>query len=403
MINLSRMGNRWAGSKGERTAGEYIHDAFVKIGLQDVHYEEFPYLHYEPLQAELELLSPIKLSIRCEPLQYTANSSVEGELVYVGDSTEGRLKELEKVGVSIRGKIAVVRNYFPYMTTPLLEKRGVIGMIYIGDSPEDLIRHIPAKLYPHPIKPPFDKHIAKFPGVIVRLADGERILSLLSSGKVKTHLSQRGEYRKDVAKNVVGTLYGTSLQDETIMTGAHYDTQRVGGAWDDGTGVAGLIELARILKTSKPRRSIVFAGFSCEEVGLWGSAAYVDAHKKELEKCCRCMVNIDAPSCSLTTVNCLQAWPRSFHEFCLDVCHEVGWRVGDTLDLSTMPAWDATPFIDAGIPAVSPWESLPVYPYYHTEKDSVEYIDPFKLARTLGVHGMITAKVANLEKVGWTP
>src|SRR5437764_11221674 len=94
--------------------------------------------------------------------------------------------------------------------------------------------------------------------------------------------------------NVVGILPGSDakLKNETIVIGAHYDHLGRGGegslapregeihhgADDNASGVAGLIELARMLSTQnpKPRRTIVFLAFSGEEEGLIGSDYYVN-------------------------------------------------------------------------------------------------------------------------------
>lgn len=94
--------------------------------------------------------------------------------------------------------------------------------------------------------------------------------------------------------NIIGILPGSDpkLKDEAIVIGAHYDHLGRGGegslapregeihhgADDNASGVAGLLELARILSTQnpKPRRTIVFIAFSGEEEGLIGSNYYVN-------------------------------------------------------------------------------------------------------------------------------
>ena len=94
-------------------------------------------------------------------------------------------------------------------------------------------------------------------------------------------------------KNVVGYLEGSGpLKDETVVLGAHYDhlgrgetgTKELGstaihyGADDNASGTTALIELARRFGAQPNRegRRIVFAAFSAEERGLFGSLAYVD-------------------------------------------------------------------------------------------------------------------------------
>jgi len=88
--------------------------------------------------------------------------------------------------------------------------------------------------------------------------------------------------------NVLARLPGASHPDETVMFGAHWDAYGIGpadaqgnrirrGAADDGTGVAGLLEIARaFLAGPRPARSLVFAFWTGEERGLLGSAYYAD-------------------------------------------------------------------------------------------------------------------------------
>jgi peptidase M28-like protein/PDZ domain-containing protein len=100
--------------------------------------------------------------------------------------------------------------------------------------------------------------------------------------------------RESPSFNVVGILPGSdpSLKNEAIVIGAHYDHLGRGGegslaaregqihhgADDNASGVAGLIELARMLSSQrpKPRRTVVFIAFSGEEEGLIGSSYYVN-------------------------------------------------------------------------------------------------------------------------------
>ncbi|HEX5966118.1 MAG TPA: M20/M25/M40 family metallo-hydrolase, partial [Pyrinomonadaceae bacterium] len=101
--------------------------------------------------------------------------------------------------------------------------------------------------------------------------------------------------RKEVpAYNVIGVLEGSDpvAKKETIIIGAHYDhlgrggsgslAQRSGeihhGADDNASGTAGMLELARLFVSQRPRpkRTIVFVGFGGEEEGLLGSNYYVN-------------------------------------------------------------------------------------------------------------------------------
>ncbi len=101
------------------------------------------------------------------------------------------------------------------------------------------------------------------------------------------------------APNVLAHIPGTDLADEIVVVGAHFDhigTSTEGyfcsartlddgtndeicnGADDNGSGTVGVLEIARALAESgvAPRRTIVFAHFSGEELGLFGSKALAD-------------------------------------------------------------------------------------------------------------------------------
>ncbi|URW74488.1 M20/M25/M40 family metallo-hydrolase [Sphingomonas donggukensis] len=88
------------------------------------------------------------------------------------------------------------------------------------------------------------------------------------------------------SSNVLGRIPGAKRPDEVVMFGAHWDAYGKGkpdaqgrtirpGANDDALGVAGLLEIARVMQAGKrPDRSAVFAFWSAEERGLIGSESY---------------------------------------------------------------------------------------------------------------------------------
>jgi Zn-dependent M28 family amino/carboxypeptidase len=89
-----------------------------------------------------------------------------------------------------------------------------------------------------------------------------------------------------VSRNVLAKLPGGDLSKETVIYSAHWDhfgrTPRPGaadptyyGAPDDGTGLASLLELARVYVHAPPtRRTVVFAAFTAEERGQLGAEYY---------------------------------------------------------------------------------------------------------------------------------
>jgi leucyl aminopeptidase len=86
-------------------------------------------------------------------------------------------------------------------------------------------------------------------------------------------------------QNIVAVLQGTVPGAGFIVLGAHYDsinttfTDATGfapGANDNGSGVAALIEIARVMSQRQYRSSIIFVAFSAEEVNRQGSRAFVN-------------------------------------------------------------------------------------------------------------------------------
>ena len=114
--------------------------------------------------------------------------------------------------------------------------------------------------------------------------------------RTRASLARRQRARTQPVPNVLATIPGTDLAHEIVMLGAHYDhigTEETGvfcrdatgkndpgdricnGADDNASGTAMVLAVARAFATAghRPRRSIVFAHFAGEELGLHGSRA----------------------------------------------------------------------------------------------------------------------------------
>jgi hypothetical protein len=79
-------------------------------------------------------------------------------------------------------------------------------------------------------------------------------------------------YQGETFPNVIGSLAGTVCPDTSFIVGAHYDTVGASpGADDNASGVAGVLETARVLSSESFPATIEFVAFSFEEDGLIGS------------------------------------------------------------------------------------------------------------------------------------
>ncbi len=99
-----------------------------------------------------------------------------------------------------------------------------------------------------------------------------------------------------VTRNVIGRLAGATRPDETVIYSAHWDAFGVGepdaagdgirhGAIDNATGVAAVIELARVFAAGpRPARTLLFMALTAEEKGLQGATYYAANPLASLEK-----------------------------------------------------------------------------------------------------------------------
>ena len=94
----------------------------------------------------------------------------------------------------------------------------------------------------------------------------------------------------EAAPNVIGIQRGTLYPETYVVCGSHFDSfswEAYGGggscpgADDNATGVASVLESARILTQYEFEYSIVYCAYGCEEMGLYGSEAYASRCQQE--------------------------------------------------------------------------------------------------------------------------
>lgn len=86
------------------------------------------------------------------------------------------------------------------------------------------------------------------------------------------------QYNSTTYYNVVAVKLGSTTPDQQYIIGAHYDSVGNPGADDDGSGTAGIMEIARVLSQYDFNSTIIFIAFDREEQGLIGSNAYATEH-----------------------------------------------------------------------------------------------------------------------------
>ena len=104
----------------------------------------------------------------------------------------------------------------------------------------------------------------------------DSIISLFNNYGLDTTV-QSYKFSNYNLKNIVGNHFGAKEINHVYINDAHYDSVSNGpGADDNGTGVTGVMEIARIISAYHFEKTLRFIGFDLEEEGLIGSNAYVN-------------------------------------------------------------------------------------------------------------------------------
>jgi len=302
------LAGRQAGSSGAEAAAAYIADRFADYGLRPVgedggFFQTFP-LTYTTLLAAPRLEIVGQDGQDTEPLVYrqdyllasgglSGQGSAAGELVWVLDE--------EYRDMDLDGKV-VLR--LPSETMDIETRRaiehGASGLILVG--PKETEKEVWAKT-PLSLEAPaidaipvlqltkggYERLLEAIGQTHEALLDSPPALPLGVEVRVEIPLSPPESVQ---TANVLGLLPGSDpdLAQEVIVLGAHYDhvgddppgEQGEGlhyaGANDDASGIAVLLEIARLWheRGYQPGRSVLFVAWGAQEPGELGSRYYVD-------------------------------------------------------------------------------------------------------------------------------
>ena len=180
--------------------------------------------------------------------------------------------------------------------------------------------------------------------------------------------------------NVVALPDLDPTKDRYLLVGAHYDTV-VGspGANDNASGVAVLLEVARVLADKPARLPVVFVGFGAEEgrpgplhQSLGGSRHYAQGLSPEAARNLAAMINLDmiGRGDALLSTQRLNM-KRGVHKRMLGLAGRLGVPAREHL---TPQVSDSVPFASRGIETGWLWTG--VEPAYHSPLDTPENITP---------------------------
>jgi hypothetical protein len=200
--------------------------------------------------------------------------------------------------------------------------------------------------------------------------------------------------------NVVATQRGTVHPGSCYVIGAHYDSAFNPGADDDASGVAGFMEVARVLSQYPTEYTIKYVAFDLEEYGLLGSSVYVDTHYYDD---IRGMISMDMiaydPATNRAAIDGISSYSPIALAFQDATISYGGLQV--TM-LSDQLGSDHLPFGDAGYQACCLIESrFEDNPCYHRACDSVDTIDYINYAYATNMARSIAGFLADNAVVEW--
>lgn len=316
-----KIGARPTGSPAYLRAEKWAEAKFKSFGIKDVRLEkwgEVPVGFERGPDNSASLISPFKA-----PIEFTTNcwmpgtnGPVRGEVVlapktlaaFDAEKLKGKWVLMD-TPTNMRGAMS---NAEDVKLREQISAAGILGRVY-GSKDEYLTTHGSWR----------DKTFEKRPTEIeikVRKSDWDRMQYNAHLGNkpvAEFNLDHRWIKGPIDVHNVIAEIRGTEKPDEVIVVGGHidsWDSPGSQGACDNGTGTSATLEAARLLMKSglKPKRTIRFMLFGGEEQGLLGSAGWVKAHEKELDKVSVCIVD-DGGTNYESGVNGYEAW-RPFFE-----------------------------------------------------------------------------------------
>ncbi len=209
------------------------------------------------------------------------------------------------------------------------------------------------------------------------------------------------------AMNVLAVKPGATRPSEYVILGGHYDSVTnanfvdpdapAPGAEDNATGAAAVLEAARVLKDVELDRSVIFACWSAEEVGLWGSREFVAGAVAEgldvvlyLNVDCIGVPTAEPP---FATVYC-DSQALAVGAFIADVART---HTGHPFDTTVQPlgSSDQNSFWEAGYNVLDT-DPNGHNPLIHTPNDVIDHVDPDILWSIAATNLVATAAVAGI-------
>jgi len=418
-IALTDLGPRLAGTEAELKGAEYISSQMSAAGLTDVHIEFFKVPCFEVNNADVSLVTYSPLGLRpvlresIRTYEYNIDFAVQGnsgsyswsnfnddlEITSVGN---GSIDE-QWSGANGRAAVVEIAGDSPGNTELFLkaEEVGAAALVLHNNLWGDKIG------YPPIYKSTYFQEGASIPNIpffMVSKEAGTEILSGSNNGnKLRIDFDVTVEPR-DVPV-VIGDVKGSSDSQDFVILGAHHDTAITGpGAVDNTVGVVTVVEMARQLAQYDPKHTIRFATWGAEELGLYGSMKYTEAHAEEISEHCIMCFNLDMPNVFLERDNRLPmqancntsvSYLQQIRGLLLEDSPQLSkYDIQIRYDPMKNPPSDHRGFALLGRDICNTWGSGCWE--YHTYKETADYVNPESLQLAGRIFGTYALQLANV-------
>ncbi|HTS11905.1 MAG TPA: transferrin receptor-like dimerization domain-containing protein [Candidatus Limnocylindrales bacterium] len=358
------------GTTYDKQNAEWILAQYKQFGW-DAHIEQFDVLFPTPKERVLEMVAPTKFvaklqepPVAVDPTSnqtseqlptynaYSADGDVTGPLVYANYGVPSDYEELERLGVSVKGAIVIVRygGSWRGVKPKVAAEHGAVGCLIYSDPHDDGYNE--GDVFPKgPMRPPEgvqrgsvmdfasaqpgdpltpgvgatpdakrlpvkdNPALTKIPVLPISYGDAQPLLAALDGPMApsewrgslpipyhvgpaaKVHLKVESNWDTKPLYDVIAKITGSEHPDEWVIRGNHHDGW-VNGAEDPLSGQVAELEEARamgeLLKQGwKPKRTIIYCAWDGEEPGLLGSTEWAEAHDTELKQHAVAYINSD--------------------------------------------------------------------------------------------------------------
>ena len=441
---------RKSGEMGGLLAANFIREKFSNAGLE-LKYET----GFQPFtlvtNAELGAGNSLTLNENTYeaekdflPYAFSANTSVEAEVVFAGYGIEMKKDTIEWddfKNIDVKGKWILALQGDPDLDnaeSPFLEfstervkalvasDKEAAGLLLVA-GPKFNENDELSSLF-------FDKNSSRYSIPVLQitrevanliLADQQKTISDLeneiaeNNASVSVSTTTKLSVNVNVlnteteSQNVVGLLPGNDeiLKDEYVVIGAHYDHLGMGGpgsgsravdtiavhngADDNASGVAAVIEIAEKLASEKQnKRSIIFIAFGAEEMGLVGSKAFTNNPFVDTGKMVA-MFNFDMIGRLDSTENALSIGGTKTSKETEQILSDLNTGFELAFSEEGVGPSDHASFYLQNIPVF--FISTGAHPDYHTPLDDADRINYTGTKKVIDYSYKLVAEVANRD------